>query len=66
MYFVDTVKLIWDVLMRLPTNESIKRKIYKMEEPCENIFDQKNIYRMLYCLHIAEDFIYDREKERTK
>lgn len=63
---IETVKLIWDLLMRLPTNINIKRKIYQMEDSWDKIFDAKNIYRLLYCLQIVEDFAYDREKERGK
>lgn len=60
------MKSIWDVLMRLPTNINIKKKIYLLNDPWETILDSSNIYRLLYCLQIVEEFAYDRERERNK
>ena len=60
----DAVNDIWDLLMRLPVNEKIKKSLYNIEEKWDMLLDTKSMHRLLYCLQIIENFTYDQEKDK--
>jgi len=52
--------------MRLPVSEKTKKSLYEVNDSWENLLGLGSIqqYRLLYCLQIIDDFLFDKEAER--
>lgn len=62
------VNTIWDLLVRLPVSERTKQSIYDMSNPWETLLGGQSMqqYKLLYCLQIIEDFLFDQTIEKPK
>ena len=60
----EAVNDIWELLMRLPINERIKKALHDIEEKWDVLLNTKSMHRLLYCLQIIENFTYDQEKDK--
>ena len=62
------VNIIWDLLMRLPVSEKTKMSLYEINNSWENLLGLRSMqqYRLLYCLQIIEDFLFEKEPEKQR
>lgn len=49
---------IWNLLMKLPSNEKLKNSFLTMEKTWEELIDINSFYKCLYCLQIVEELTF--------
>ena len=54
--------------MRLPVSEKTKMSLYEINNSWENLLGLRSMqqYRLLYCLQIIEDFLFEKEPEKQR
>ena len=55
---LECLNNIWNLLMKLPSNEKIKQSLINMEKPWIELIEIKSFYKSLYCLQIIEELSF--------